>query len=258
MAGERHRAVRRSRKRPVWQLPHYLFRDFFRDNMPMSRNKSRLDRAVQMLCPGCGQPLTDRVGNERGRRPRYHGPACRQRARRARITNQHGEALKALEAVESAASALRAALLAGADPTRSVEDLRAAADAVALSLAHPTQTPPAERVTESVTVDNADAESTQTPVRDRPVPKPKRRKPFDVDSVRLERSTDPARPGWRILAGPVDDPTVIGLLEPALTRNGNRGGGWRATTYPLLLTVPGGPWKRRQDALIRLVDYCLR
>lgn len=206
-----------------------------------------------MLCPGCGQPLPERVGAERGRRPRYHGPACRQRARRARITSQNAALLAALAEVESAASALRAALLTGVSVTSIAEDLRASAEAVTRSLAQSSPDTATDRVTKSVTIDDAETKTTANPAPDRKA-RQRRRKPLDPDSVRLERSTNEVSAGWRVLAGPSDDATVLGLLEPVFTPAGRRGGGWQATAYPTLLKVPGGPWKTRQDALVRLVD----
>jgi hypothetical protein len=76
-------------------------------------------------------------------------------------------------------------------------------------------------------------------------PKPK---PIDPDTVRLERSADYDVTGtWRVLAGPADDPMLVGFV-----RNSGRGKHWEART-PSLITVSGGPWRTRQDALVHLV-----
>ncbi|WP_216213773.1 hypothetical protein [Amycolatopsis aidingensis] len=216
---------------------------------------------MSSLCAGCGQPLPERAVSGRGRRPRYHGPACRQRARRARISSERGDALTAVAEVEAATAALRAALLAGADPAAEVERLRTATDNVTRTVTSPMVAPVATRrdavppadVTESVTESSVDTKPSKR-ARHAPV----RRGAVDLDSVRLARSTDPVRPGWRVLTGPVEDVTLLGWLEPVRTATGRRSGGWQATTAPHLLTVPGGPWKTRQDALVRLVDHRLR
>lgn len=49
-------------------------------------------------------------GSGRGRRARYHGAACRQRARRARLQVEHGRAWEALERADSAMVAARRAM----------------------------------------------------------------------------------------------------------------------------------------------------
>ena len=64
-----------------------------------------------MICTGCGLELP--VGAVRGRRARFHGARCRQRARRARLATNNAELLAAVTAVEAAVSQVRRMLLAG-------------------------------------------------------------------------------------------------------------------------------------------------
>jgi hypothetical protein len=60
-----------------------------------------------------------------------------------------------------------------------------------------------------------------------------------VDTVRLERRGEDAS-GWRVLAGPADEPMVLGFLEPIYSlATGRRSGGWRAINHHLI-TLPGG------------------
>jgi Mg-chelatase subunit ChlI len=86
------------------------------------------------LCVGCSQPLP--VRRARGRPARYHGPACRQRARRARLSVDPGrvELLAVAARAEHAALALRRAVTAGQDHDAAVAELLAAADALTTTL----------------------------------------------------------------------------------------------------------------------------
>jgi hypothetical protein len=62
-------------------------------------------------------------------------------------------------------------------------------------------------------------------------------------------------PGWRVLAGSVDEPVVLGFVEPIYSlATGRRSGGWRAINRDLM-ALPGKPCQNRADALVRLVDY---
>ena len=63
-----------------------------------------------MICSGCGLQLP--VSAARGRPARFHGAACRQRARRARLVNNNTELLAAVTAVETAVSEVRRMVLA--------------------------------------------------------------------------------------------------------------------------------------------------
>ncbi|WP_134046332.1 hypothetical protein [Amycolatopsis arida] len=138
---------------------------------------------MSALCSGCGEPLNDRDVGSRGRRPRYHGAVCRQRARRARIASQYGGLLAAVAEVEATASALRAALLAGADPADLVGKLRATTNAVVTVSAAPEvpdeshdASPSAGDVTKSVTSTGASNSRKSGGSR-------RDNEPFDLDSV---------------------------------------------------------------------------
>lgn len=199
-----------------------------------------------MKCAGCGQPLP--AGTGRGRPARYHNAACRQRARRARLTTQHADVLAAVAAVETAAAEVRRAVLGDGDSERATNQLtRAAAELSQLVTVAPTAEvaePPTSPVTKAVT------ESKPRTSRAKPLTRPA---PLDLDTVRLERSSDPTRTGWRVLAGTEDAPVLVGFLEPVLSATGRRSSRWKAQTASLA-RVHGGPWRSRIDALARLVD----
>jgi hypothetical protein len=107
---------------------------------------------------------------------------------------------------------------------------------------HPAPTPD---VTKSVTE--------QPRLTRRPRTRPAAPALLDLDTVRQERSADPLRPGWRVLAGPADTPVLVGFLEPAYSITGRRSSRWEARTGRLTL-VSGGPWRNRTQALTNLVD----
>lgn len=203
-----------------------------------------------MNCAGCGQPLP--AGTNRGRPARYHNAACRQRARRARLTTQHADVLAAVAAVESAATEVRRALLTDGDAEQAASQLtRAAAELAQLVTVAPT-TETAEPTTPPVT-----KPVTQKKSRTSRAAQSKRPAPLDLGTVRLERTTDPTRTGWRVLTGDADAPVVVGFLEPMLPVTGRRSNRWEAQTASLT-PVHGGPWRNRLDALARLVeDYQL-
>jgi hypothetical protein len=233
------------------------------------------------LCIGCGRSLPERQA--RGRPAHYHGPACRQRARRARLGTDPGrvELLAVAEQAEHAAIALRRALTTGQDHDAAVTELLAAAATLATMRDHNNEDPPSPEqasttqdgpITKSVT-----ATATQ-PRPAAPAPEPRcppasptrrsgervtkpshekearqneqerRPQPIDPNTVRLERSADYDITGtWRAIAGPADDPTLVGFVR----RNG-LSKKWEART-PVLAAVSGGPWRTRQDALVHLV-----
>jgi hypothetical protein len=67
----------------------------------------------------------------------------------------------------------------------------------------------------------------------------------DVDTVRVERREDFEISGtYRVLAG---DSILLGYLGRDRRRR------WEARTAATMLTVSGGPWRTRQDALISLL-----
>jgi hypothetical protein len=86
---------------------------------------------------------------------------------------------------------------------------------------------------------------------------PGRDAPLDLATVRQERKDDEIQPGWRVLAGPDDEPVLLGYLEPARTATGGRGKGWQAITTGRA-TIPGGPWRSREAALAPLVEHYQR
>lgn len=81
-----------------------------------------------------------------------------------------------------------------------------------------------------------------------------RPEPVDVDTVRLERVSEPGSAGWRVLAGLAADPStviVVGVLEPVYG-TGRRGvRGWAARHRHV--QVAGGPWRTRREAVGRLL-----
>lgn len=199
-----------------------------------------------MDCAGCGQSLL--VGAKRGRPARYHNAACRQRARRARLATDHGDVLAAVAAVEAAAAEVRHAVLTNNDTTQAASRLTGAATELA-RLVTPapailTDEPPAPPVTKPVTQDKPRASRAKRPTT---------LAPLDLDTVRLERSSDPTRTGWRVLAGAEDAPVLVGFLEPLLSVHGRRSSRWEAQTASMS-RVHGGPWRNRTEALTRLVD----
>lgn len=204
-----------------------------------------------MNCTGCGQPLA--VEAKRGRPARYHNAACRQRARRARVATQHGDVLAAVAEIEAAAAEVRHAVLTDGDTDQAARQLTsAAAELAQLVTSAPAsatpaatqETPPTPAVTKPVTQDAARASRAKRPVWIASL---------DLDTVRLERSSDPTRAGWRVLAGAEDAPVLVGFLEPMLSVTGRRSSRWEAQTASLT-RVHGGPWRNRTEALARLVD----
>lgn len=143
---------------------------------------------------------------------------------------------------------MRHAVLADGDTEQAVRQLeRAAAELsqlVTVAPADEATEPPAPSVTKPVT---------ESKTRTSRVEPPTRPTPLDLDTVRLERSTDTTRTGWRVLAGAEDAPVLVGFLEPKLSVTGRRSSRWEAQTASMA-RVPGGPWRNRMDALAHLVD----
>lgn len=202
-----------------------------------------------MRCTGCGLPLPS--GSGRGRPARYHNAACRQRARRARLVKRHTDVLAAVATVETSAVEARQAVLSGGNVEEAALQLTRAATDLARLLAPtpvtrtdavPVSPPPI--VTKPVTESEPD---------ERPRTRPLRPEPLDLDTVRLERSSDSSRMGWRVLAGADDAPVLVGFLEPVLSVTGRRSSRWEAQA-PTGSRIYGGPWRTRTDALVRLVD----
>lgn len=73
-------------------------------------------------CQGCGEPLPP--SSPRGRPAQYHGPACRQRAHRARLrAKELDQDWRALEEVDAAIADVRRHMAAGDDPRSSLTRL---------------------------------------------------------------------------------------------------------------------------------------
>ncbi|GAA3652652.1 hypothetical protein GCM10022267_43700 [Lentzea roselyniae] len=150
-----------------------------------------------------------------------------------------------MAAVEAAAAEVRRSVLADGDTEQAASQLtRAAAELSQLVTIAPTAEPPAPPVTKPVTENKPRTSRSKPPTR--PVP-------LDLDTVRLKRSSDPTRTGWRVLAGTEDAPVLVGFLEPVLSVTGRRSSRWEAQTASLA-RVHGGPWRTRMDALAHLVD----
>jgi hypothetical protein len=198
------------------------------------------------VCAGCGETLPN--PGRRGRPAAYHGPACRQRARRARLTAEPARAdlLGLLDRAGRAVAAARRVATSGADPRAALAELAAVAELA--NAGHATEVATASRgeverpsarlteptVTESVT-NSAVPEA-------RPVT---REDLIDVDTVRVERGNDFENLGtYRVLAS---DSILLGYLGRDRRRH------WEARTAATSLAVPGGPWRTRQDALVGLL-----
>lgn len=236
-----------------------------------------------MICTGCGRELP--APASRGRPARFHNAACRQRAHRARRASHHHGVLAAITELEAAVSELRRAVLTGSDTTETSHRLGRASAAVEQLLhdaASSTSAPPATEapVTKSVTETGAESAareprtSPRTPATDptprrepvaarpfrsvtKPITKVDRPPPIDPASVRIERNTDPTGPRWRVLAGDVDNPTLIGFVTAGYTSTGNRSSNrWKAiATGGLVLRVDA---RSRAHAVTVVLDSYLR
>jgi hypothetical protein len=211
---------------------------------------------------------------------RYHGPACRQRARRARLAvdPDRAQLLALAQRAEHAALALRRAVTTGQDHDAAVAEWLAAADALAATLsdgAHdestpvngattPQDSPVTKSVTETVpcpaapepaqhstgSAQRSGNPATNQAARRRHTTQQQRPQPIDPDTVRLERSGDYDLTGtWHVVAGPANDPIPVGFV-----RRNDLGKRWQART-PALVAISGGPWRTRQDAVLHLVQH---
>lgn len=224
------------------------------------------------VCLGCGEPLPP--GSPRGRRARYHGAACRQRARRARLQAGGSRSWEAVERADAAMAAVRRTLSSGTDPQQAIQDLLTAvtdlAEAHGIAARIPTEDTPAadtpepdvtECITEPVPSDSRSvpakdeqeemtAETTALP-RSRQLPRPiGRTEMVDLDTVRMERSSDFEQTRrWIVLCGAGENVRLIGYLDSG----GTKAKKWQALG-PMLTRVSGGPCRTKQDALLRLLD----
>src|SRR5207248_1198864 len=184
----------------------------------------------------------------RGRPATYHGPACRQRARRARLAADpvRTNLLALLDRAGWAVVGARRAVTSGEDVRAALAELVAVAElAEAAQVTAVAATPQAEMEGSSAraakpTVVEPVTESAA--LETRPVT---REDVIDVDTVRVERGRDFEMSGiYRVLAG---DSILLGYLGRDRRRR------WEARTAATALVVSGGPWKTRQDALIGLL-----
>lgn len=77
-------------------------------------------------CKGCGEPLPP--PSPRGRPARYHGPACRQKAHRARLRAQaSNQDWATLDEVDMAIADVRQLMTIGGDPRPALARLLTAA-----------------------------------------------------------------------------------------------------------------------------------
>lgn len=201
---------------------------------------------AEPVCAGCGKTLPRPC--RRGRPATYHGAACRQRARRARLAaDPRADLLTLLDQAGRAVAAARHATMSGDDPRAALAELATIAELANAS--HVTSGAPAP----STTVERPSARATKPTtvtesVTDSVAPKTRPVTPqdvIDVDTVQIERGEDFEIQGtYRVLAG---DSILLGYLGRDRRRR------WEARTAATALTVPGGPWRTRQDALIGLL-----
>ena len=201
---------------------------------------------AEPVCAGCGEMLPRPRG--RGRPATYHGPACRQRARRARLTADptRADLLALLDRAGRAVAGARRAVTSGEDARTALADLAAVARLAEAAQATNVAAPPRAEMEGSSahTVESSVTESVTEFVapKTRPVT---REDVIDLDAVRVERSEDFEISGaYRVLAG---DSILLGYVGRDRRRR------WEARTATTTLTVPGGPWQTRQDALIGLL-----
>jgi hypothetical protein len=144
-------------------------------------------------------------------------------------------------------AAARHATMSGDDPRAALAELATIAELANAS--HVTSGAPAP----STTVERPSARATKPTtvtesVTDSVAPKTRPVTPqdvIDVDTVQIERGEDFEIQGtYRVLAG---DSILLGYLGRDRRRR------WEARTAATALTVPGGPWRTRQDALIGLL-----
>lgn len=195
------------------------------------------------VCAGCGEMLPRSSG--RGRPAAYHGPACRQRARRARLAADPActSLLALLDRAGRAVAGARRAVTSG-------EDARAVLTAVA-ELAQVAQATEVA-ATSRVEVEDSSAQVVEPTVTESVTESPApgarpvtREDVIDVDTVRTERGKDFEISGtYRVLAG---DSILLGYLGRDRRRR------WEARTAVTFLNVPGGPWRTRQEALVGLL-----
>ncbi|WP_208608201.1 hypothetical protein [Amycolatopsis pretoriensis] len=202
---------------------------------------------AEPVCAGCGKRLPRPSG--RGRPATYHGPACRQRARRARLAADPvaTDLLALLDQAGRAIATARRAVTSGDDPQSALAELAAATDLVSVRhAAEVATTPSAEVEHPSLTAAQPAAVTNSVTNPAAPTARPVTREDvIDVDAVRVERSEDFEISGtYRVLAG---DSVLLGYLARDQRRR------WEARTAATALTVPGGPWRTRQDALVGLL-----
>lgn len=209
-----------------------------------SRNMSRIwgSNVVESVCAGCGKKLPRREG--RGRPATYHGPACRQRARRARLAADPARAdlLALLDHAGRAVADARRAATTGEDARAALAELTAVIELAEAAL------PDAAAAIPSTKVEGLHEHAAKPTVMESAPPETRpvtREDVIDVDTVRVERGRDFEISGsYRVLAG---DSILLGYVARDRRRR------WGARTAATMLNVPGGPWRTRQDALAGLL-----
>jgi hypothetical protein len=202
---------------------------------------------TEPVCAGCGKTLPPAGG--RGRPATYHGPACRQRARRARLTADPAAThlLALLDQAGRAIADARRAVTSGDDPHSALAELAAVTDLVNVRHAAEVATTPSVEV-ERPSLTAAEPATVTDSVTSSAIPMARlvtREDVIDVDTARVERGEDFEISGtYRVLAG---DSLLLGYIGRDRLRR------WEARTAATFLTVPGGPWRTRQDALIGLL-----
>ncbi|MDX3192313.1 hypothetical protein PV458_28210 [Streptomyces sp. MN03-5084-2B] len=202
---------------------------------------------IEPVCAGCGKRLPRPSG--RGRPATYHGSACRQRARRARLAADTAAAdlLALLDQAGRAIADARRAVTSGDDPHSALAELAAVTGLVNVRHVAEVATAPPTEVERPPLPDAGPAAVTNSVTNPAaPIARPVTREDvIDVDTVQVERGEDFEISGtYRVLAG---DSILLGYLGRDRRRR------WEARTAATMLTVPGGPWKTRRDALIGLL-----
>jgi hypothetical protein len=142
-------------------------------------------------------------------------------------------------------AAARRAALSGEDPGAALAELATVAESANASRATiPVPNPAADRPSTEIPEPQPVTESVTNLTK--PSVRPVTRKDMiDVDTVRVERGEDFEIAGtYRVLAG---HSILLGYLARDRRRR------WEARTAATSLTVLGGPWRTRQDALVGLL-----
>jgi hypothetical protein len=144
----------------------------------------------------------------------------------------------------------RRAAISGGDPAPALLELAALVEALCVEAAEPVASDP-----NGVDHPSGRSEVAQEPVTekvtefDRVVPRlASPIDKIDLDTVRVARCDDFEVSGsYRVLAGDDESPVLLGFVARG------RGKAWEARTATTGVRISGGPWRTRQDALVRLL-----